>query len=385
MRFPAIVAAVVATGVAIVLYPISDQHRLRSTDFVNFYAGASIVAQGDATSLYDRSVQGPLLQSISGLPLTEYFLHPPFEAAMLAVLALLPFRTAYVLWTALNAALVAALCWPFASTFQSVRRQPLIGMAGYFFFPVLVSLVLGQDSVFLLAILVVTYVLMRDQRPFLAGLVLSLSAIKFQYLLIFTCLLLMAGKRRLVLGAASGCVVLALISAVLVGLPGLISYVILLRDFSAHSGYGSLHLDLMVNWRGFLAGLGISNRAFFMAGEIGLALIAFAATQIKRDESLQFAVLLTVSLLASPYAHFADATLLLLPVLIVIDRAATRRRIALLIVTAALFVVPPMLLLFGGHYWWNSHIYLVFLVALMFLLVVSAELYSPGSAAPALD
>jgi glycosyl transferase family 87 len=376
MRFTAIVAAVTATAVAIVLFPLTSQQRLRSTDFVNFYVGASIVARGDGARLYDRSVQDPLLQSLSGLPLTEYFLHPPFEAAILAPLALLRFSTAYVVWTALNAALVAALCWLFASSIPAVRARPILGMSGYFFLPVLVSLVLGQDSIVLLVIIATAYTLLQGQRPLIAGLVLSLAAIKFQYLLMLTCLLLLAGRRRLVLGSVCGATVLLAISAVVVGPRGLISYVVLLRDFSAHSGYGSLHLDLMVNLRGFLAGIGSESYSLFLFGETGLAAIALVCTQNRRDEALQFAALVTVSLLISPYAHFSDATVLLLPALIVVNRATVSpRRTLLLAITAALFVVPLLLIGLGGHYWWNSRIYLVFVVGLMFLLVVSAELY----------
>jgi Glycosyltransferase family 87 len=376
MRFPIVVAAVVATAVAILLFPLANQQRLRSTDFVNLYVGASIVAHGDGTTLYDRSVQGPLLQSLSGLPLTEYFLRPPFEAAIIAPLALLRFRTAYVIWTALNAALVALLCWLFASSIPAVRDRPIIGMSGFFFFPVLVSLVLGQDSIILLVIITAAYSFLRGQRQLISGLVLSLAAVKFQYLLIMTALLLLARKRRLVVGVLCGATVLLAISALVVGPRGLIGYVVFLRDFTAHAGYGSLHLELMVSLRGFLAGIGSKSPGLFIFGETALAAIAVACTQNRRDESLQFAAVVTASLLLSPYAHFADATVLLLPALIVVNRATkSPRRTVLLAVTSALFAVPLLLIALGGHYWWNSRIYLFFLAGFVFLLAVSAELY----------
>ena len=297
----------------------------------------------------------------------------------MAPLALLPFRTAYVIWTALNAALVAALCWLFASSIPAVRDRPTLGMSGFFFFPVLVSLVLGQDSVILLFIVAAAYNLLHSHRPLLAGLVLSLAAVKFQYLLVLTCLLLLAGKRRLVLGIMLGATALLAVSAAVSGPRGLISYVGLLRDFSAHAGYGSLHLDLMVSLRGFLAGIGSKSHTLFLFGETGLAVIALACTQARQDEASQFAALVTASLLISPYAHFADATVLLLPALIVVNRAITSpRRILLLAITAALFIVPLLLIAVGGHYWWNSRIYLFFLAGLAFLLVVAAELYKPA-------
>ncbi len=380
MRFPAVVAVVVGIAVAILLFPQANQARLRSTDFVNFYAVASIVARGDAAKLYNRDVQGSFIQSISGLPLTNYFLHPPFEPALLAPLALLPFRAAYIVWAALNAALVAALSWLFASSIPVVRHYPFLGLSGYFFLPVLVSVVMGQDCVILLAIIAAAYMLLRHQRPFCAGIVLSLTAVKFHYLIILAGLLLLAGKRRLVLGVALGATALLVISAIIVGPRGLISYLVLLRDFDATMGYGSMHLDLMVSLRGFLAGVGSTSQIVFWLGEIGLAAMGILWSQSRQDESLQFAAFVTVSLLISPHAHFFDATVLLLPALIVIDRATvSSRRTLLLAITAALFVVPPVLLAFGGHYWWNSRIYLFFLVGLAFLLAISGELMHRSS------
>ena len=375
MRFPAFTAAAVGLAVALSLLPITNRERLRSTDFVNFYTGASIVARGDGANLYNPKVQAPELRSFSGLPLTEYFLHPPFEAAILAPLALLPFQVAYVIWTAINAALVAGLYWPFAESIPMVRRVPLLGMAGFVFFPVGVSLVLGQDSVILLAILAAGYALLR-RRPVVAGLVFSLAAIKFQYLVFLGALLLLAGKRRSVLGIALGSAVLLVISAAVLGPRGLASYVALLRDFSAHSGYGSLHWDLMVNLRGFLAGLRVNSRAAFITGECALAALALICACKRGDEPMQFSVFVTASLLLSPYSHFADSTVLLLPALLLIDRAKTLSRPAIpFAATIALFLVPLGLLAVGGHYWWNSRIYLMFPVILLFLLVLITEFW----------
>ena len=38
-----------------------------------------------------------------------------------------------------------------------------------------------------------------------------------------------------------------------------------------------------------------------------------------QNHAVAFAIYITVALLAAPYAHFADATMLLLPILLVID------------------------------------------------------------------
>jgi hypothetical protein len=80
---------------------------------------------------------------------------------------------------------------------------------------------------------------------------------------------------------------------------------------------------------------------------------------------LIFAVYIAIALVAAPYAHFPDMTLLLLSVLLALDWVAetgreTIRRILISLCCTLLFVWPVVLLILHGHYWWNSRIYLVF-------------------------
>ena len=45
-------AVVMVIAVAATLIPLTDKGRIRNTDFVNFYAGASIVHDGNGARLY---------------------------------------------------------------------------------------------------------------------------------------------------------------------------------------------------------------------------------------------------------------------------------------------------------------------------------------------
>jgi len=157
------------------------------------------------------------------------------------------------------------------------------------------------------------------------------------------------------------------------------------RSFEAHSGYGGLNPTLMVNVRGFLAGIGeTAHSSFFVvAGGIALFGLGVGASRTARDASkfgLTFALYVTIALAAAPYAHFPDMTILLLPLLLALDYVATvgmksflRKLICLCCLL--MFVGPFLLLIFGGHYWWNSRIYLVFPVIVLFSLALASELY----------
>ncbi len=48
---------VIDIAVAVTLIPLTNRDRLRTTDFVNFYAGASIVREGNGARLYQRETQ----------------------------------------------------------------------------------------------------------------------------------------------------------------------------------------------------------------------------------------------------------------------------------------------------------------------------------------
>jgi hypothetical protein len=178
---------------------------------------------------------------------------------------------------------------------------------------------------------------------------------------------------------------LVLVSVLITGPSGLIGYLKFLRDFDLHGGYGSIHPDLMVNLRGFLAGTGwVDNvRLYSMIGSVVLIVVGFVCsrwTHTAESEAILFSLFVTIAVVASPHTHFADATILLLPILLSIDRIlrgpAMRLPEKLIAASCALlFVEPVFLMVVGGHYWWNSRIYLMFPVIVFFLGALVFQLY----------
>lgn len=377
-------ALIIEITLALILFHRTDRASLQTTDFVNFYGAASLVRQGKGALLYRRETQDPVLQSILGHKSNQYFLHPPFEAAALVPLSYLKIEQAFVVWSLVNAGLLALLPLVLLPCVPLVAKKPYLGLLGFAFFPALTALTLGQDSILLLFILSSSYLLMCKDLEVAAGLVLALGTIKFQYLLILVPLLLLWRKFRLVAGFVGGGALLAVVSTLITGTRGLIEYVRFVRTFDLHSGYGGLNPSLMVNWRGFLAGIGQANgsQAYYWAGEIiliSLGLLCLGVRQQGRTRGLVFALFISIAVAAAPYAHFEDMTMLLLPAFIGLDyvqtsptRTAGTKLIAVCCV--ALFVLPLLLLVLGGHYWWNSRIYLTFPVLLLFIVSLVLEL-----------
>jgi hypothetical protein len=375
-------ALVFEIALALVLFPRTNSATLRTTDFVNFYAGATLVRQGRGAVLYRRETQDAVFQSILGHKSNQYFLHPPFEAAALAPLSYLRIERAFVVWTLFNAGLLALLPLLLMPCVPLVAQRPYLGLLGLAFFPALTALTLGQDSILLLFILSASYLLLCKKLDAAAGMVLAMAAIKFQYLVILVPFLLLWRRFRLMAGFAGGAALLVFISFLITGMDGLIEYVRFVRTFDLHSGYGGLNPTLMVNWRGFLAGTGNSSPIYFWAGEIillSLGLLCVAASEKTRTRGLTFALFISIAVEAAPYAHFEDMTLLLLPILLAWDYVhdSSARTVGTGLIAfscGALFLWPLLLVFMGGHYWWNSRIYLTFPVILLFIAGLVAEL-----------
>jgi hypothetical protein len=386
MRKLTVIAGALLLAVALggALAPHIHRAQIENSDFVNFYVGASIVHRGDGAKLYQQDTQRAVLRSVLQRDSIQYFLHPPFEAAALAPLASLSFERAFVVWTAINVAVLALLPLVLMPCIPLVARRPYVGLIGFFFLPVLVALTLGQDSILLLFIISLAYLLMDKKMDLAAGLVLALASIKFQYLIVLIPLLLMSRKWRVVAGIGLGCAGLAAVSTYVISWRGFENYFGFVRAIDTLAGPGAPNPALMVNVRGFLAGTGwamhsLTLNAVGVGVLLGLAAICALSAPVTRKNGLVFAVYIAVALTAAPYAHFPDATLLWLPVLLALDWLAENgmgsvRGILIALACACLFLWPALLVALGGHYWWNSRIYLVFPVIVFFIMALTFEL-----------
>jgi hypothetical protein len=386
MRKLTVIAGALLLAVALggALAPHIHRAQIENSDFVNFYVGASIVHRGDGAKLYQQDTQRAVLRSVLQRDSIQYFLHPPFEAAALAPLASLSFERAFVMWTAINVAVLALLPLVLMPCIPLVARRPYVGLIGFFFLPVLVALTLGQDSILLLFIISLAYLLMDKKMDLAAGLVLALASIKFQYLIVLIPLLLMSRKWRVVAGIGLGCAGLAAVSTYVISWRGFENYFGFVRAIDTLAGPGAPNPALMVNVRGFLAGMGwamhsLTLNAVGVGVLLGLAATCALSAPVTRKNGLVFAVYIAVALTAAPYAHFPDATLLWLPVLLALDWLAENgmgsvRGILIALACACLFLWPALLVALGGHYWWNSRIYLVFPVIVFFIMALTFEL-----------
>jgi len=236
---------------------------------------------------------------------------------LLKPLTLLPYLTAYGVFFALS---LASIVW-FVIRFS--KECAVLPLYASFSLTVAALLLEGQDTPFLLVFLGAHILLSRQKRDFLAGLVLSLCAIKFHLFLLVPLLLLMKKRWRTLAGAAAGTGFLFVLGVVVAGADSSRQYLNTLRNpwinFSA---------EMMPNIHGLLTSLHASPVA-----EIGLVVAVVLAFLWNCQESDNyerlFALSLLCGLLVSYHSGIGDGILLLVVFALVIPSGSRPLRVAL--------------------------------------------------------
>lgn len=332
----------------------------RGIDFTATLTGARVVRDGDGKHLYDLAAQRQAQARVLGSYITLRdgsvlpYLHPPFEALLVAPLLALSYGTLYLLWSGL-------ILLAFGGSLTLLARTlPLRGGAAWLLPAALCSyqglyqsLWLGQSSPLVLLGLTGAYVGLRRGRDGWAGVALALVAIKPQMLLVVGLILLLMRRWRplLVCGA-----LLAGLSVAAMPVLGLLWPLRYARFLSGIAQWGDAFHEypaIMHNWRGlafnlfsgvapWLVGPSVTVLTILALG--GLIWAWWRARGELRDGSwgvsadLLWALACLLAVLVAPHLYTHDLTTLALPAWIIVarlivgarDRAAAFRWFALL-------------------------------------------------------
>ena len=146
------------------LYWSAKEPSVEKRDFSVTYLGAYMVHFGMGPKLYDVSEQTTLKATL--LPNSEplIFEHPPFEALLLSPLAVFPYRTAYLIWGALNIVIWLALPWVLRP-YAPLPRDPLAYLALWFLFaPLGVTLFQGQSSLLVFLLFSLAFISLKQRE-----------------------------------------------------------------------------------------------------------------------------------------------------------------------------------------------------------------------------
>lgn len=277
-------------------------------DFLPMWTAARDVLGGRA-DLYDFAAitarQGWLIWPELG---TRPFVYPPSGLLLFAPFGVLPFGVAYLLWTAVTAALAVAVTARFSD-----RSKPLAAVLMLVLSPCATVLFVGQTTFLIAAMAVFAIVWLKD-RPVAAGVLLGLAAaIKPQAMVLAPLVLMAGGHWRALIAAGIAGAMAGLLSLAVFGPQLWFDWLAALPRFAdlAADNEGLVRgsitptgLALQLGLDG--AALGLWRVVFAVAGAV-LAVLVFRRTE---DPARCLAALLGGGLMVAPYAIFYDAGLL---------------------------------------------------------------------------
>jgi hypothetical protein len=297
-------------------------------DFVAYWAAAKLTLTGDPASVYDiaahRAIEGQAVAMDNAfLP----FAYPPSYLVPILPFGLLPYWLALLTWISATLG-----CYLLAIG----RLMPQALPVAIAFPPVLACGLIGQNG-FLLAAIWIAAIMLLPRRPFIAGLLFGVLALK-PHLGILIPIALMASRNwRAFAGAAIGALGVCATGLALFGMPAWQGFLTMIPL------YKSLTAEGLIGWHK-MASVYASLRSAGFAAEVGwaahAAIAGAAAVSVFRiwrgpaEPMLRAATLATATTLISPYLYVYDQVLLIVPIAYLWQKGVHQGLIA------TLFVIP---------------------------------------------
>jgi Glycosyltransferase family 87 len=288
--------------------------------------------------IYDQSVLRPLSASFPPYAQTindvYTYLHPPLVAWLFAPLTIFSEPVAYALWSGLSA--VALLfAWSIAAPFTGLARVTLL-LAAIGLWPVLLAFYFGQPVILQMAAVAASWWLCARGKPVLAGIALAVAIfLKPQDIVLLPVTLLVSGRIRLIAAWAVSCIGLGMITAIVLGEAGVISW---MHALQAGEGSSIHRVYTLIG----LFGDGPLTYGLWLAQ----AALALTVARLRRNQlEIVFAVGLVASVAIAFHLHEADFSILVFAVWLALRTPLPLwHRLYLLI-----GIVPMQLLTFGSE------------------------------------
>ena len=227
-------------------------------DFPAFYTAGRIIRDGNVHRLYDFGLQAQVQQAIL-LPFGWTFAggllpynYPPFFAPIFVPLSFLSLTWAFHVWSIISIVLILTSARLLLNLQEKRSSRDFVTavLIVFAFFPVYRGLYNGQTNALILIALTLTYLALKRNRGYLAGVLLALGLIKPQLVIFIAAMLLYHRRWRTVFAFSVTGGVLLIISWMMVGIDGLISYVDLVRHMSNWNALAGIYPATMPNLRG---------------------------------------------------------------------------------------------------------------------------------------
>jgi arabinofuranan 3-O-arabinosyltransferase len=320
-------AAGIAVMATVFWRPCLEHIQRGDNDFQVSYVSGQLIMRGQ---IYNTPVFQAAERAILGRTNPDLLdTRPPFLALVFWPLAQLPYRLAWPLFACIAAAAVVAFIWLWPD-------RPAAALACCWSGALWAALGNGQD-VLLILVWLGTALRIRESRPFLAGLLLSLCAAKFHF---FVFLPVLLWRHRLWRGFAAGAAGLVAISFGVAGWDWPRQY---LATVAQEEAVAHANAAIMPNLHGLFATWPHAG-AWELLASLGVAGGVVAVIR-RADFPTGLAAVLAGGLLVSRHAYLQDCALLLPALLIVLPVARGWGLLAL----AWLLAPASALAVLAGH------------------------------------
>ena len=259
----------------------------RPADFAIFRTAAEMVRSGQGRVLYDVEAQQRAFREVTGGRYPNFLIwnHPPLEALLYVPATLFSYERGWLIAKVINSGLIAMLTvWAAARLGGSSGRLLalwVVLLAGLPFFAS--SITMGQDSMWILALLLASSMALSQKQMRAAGVLLGLASIKFTVAVPLAGILLLCGFYEVAVTAAAVALATLLAPALVLGWRIVPSYLTLCLTLTGTEGRWGLHAELLWNLRGLLrhwidGGAAIAVTAF--AGLLYALLVRFAPRRL---------------------------------------------------------------------------------------------------------
>jgi hypothetical protein len=287
-------------------------------DYAAFYGAGRIIAEGEFGELYNWKRQLDAQKDLfpgeekSFLP----FMNPPYVALAYLPLSLLPYRLSYVIHTLLLVgALLMTLHLVRPMNAQIDRHYLFAFTLLLFFYPVLRSVLGGQNTAFTLLLIACSWRAVKDRHEFRAGFFLGLLLFKPHFALPLIGLYVLSGRWRVGITSAITALFLYVVGVLMQG-P---RWVIIWFEYAswAISPPMGFEADKAISWLGFFnALLGVDSTFALILGWtmvsgtiVGISWIWYVGGR-RADLKAQIGLTAPCLLLIPPHVYYYDAGLL---------------------------------------------------------------------------
>jgi glycosyl transferase family 87 len=332
------------------------------SDFRVFYTPGYMVRTRQADDIYNFSaVRRNQAERVAPDGGAVPFLHPAYETVLFVPLSYLSYRTAYLVFAAINFAVLGSI--------YRLLRARLVGLSHLGpvwlipalligFTPIAFAIFAGQDSLFLLLVLVLAFHRLAVNE-FQAGLLLGLGTFRFQVLLTIVVLFMLWRGWRLVAGWIVSSATMLCASVAITGTAAQAQYIRLLLQMGSLSYWPMLRR--MPNIRALFTAFGLGALPVVLLSVMIFLVVAVVGNKHNSGQRLLLAV--TTCGLVTYYLFLHDLSVLALPIFASMDDAACARN------WSRLALISAVLPLFAILWFARDHFYVGALFTSIFLII----------------